>query len=59
MLVAAHNYDLRAACSLGLRTGFIRRPTELGLRQSKDFQAEENWDVIAEDMIDLARKMGA
>jgi len=59
MLVAAHNYDLRAARSLGLRTGFISRPTEFGPRQSKDFQAEERWDVIAEDMIDLARKMGA
>jgi len=59
MLVAAHNYDLRAARSLGLRTGFIARPTEFGPRQNKDFQAEERWDVIAEDMIDLARKMGA
>jgi 2-haloacid dehalogenase len=59
ILVAAHNYDLRAARSLGLRTGFIPRPTEFGSCQSKDFKAEENWDVIAEDMIDLASKMGA
>ncbi|MGA2961702.1 MAG: haloacid dehalogenase type II [Candidatus Korobacteraceae bacterium] len=58
MLVAAHNYDLRAARSLGLRTGFIPRPMEFGPHQSQDFQAEESWDVIAEDMIDLARKMG-
>jgi 2-haloacid dehalogenase len=58
MLVAAHNYDLRAARSLGLRTGFIPRPTESGPGQSQDLQAEENWDVIAEDMVDLAKKMG-
>ncbi len=57
MLVAAHNDDLRAARSLGLRTGFVPRPTEFGSLQSKDLQAEENWDVIAEDMIDFARKM--
>jgi hypothetical protein len=31
---------------------------EFGPHQSQDFQAEESWDVIAEDMIDLARKMG-
>jgi 2-haloacid dehalogenase len=59
MLVAAHNYDLHAARSLGLRTAFIPRPTEFGQYQSKDRQAEESWDVIAEDMIDLARKLGA
>lgn len=59
MLVAAHNYDLRAARALGLRTGFIPRSTEYGPGQSTDLEAEENWDVIAEDLIDLARKMGA
>jgi 2-haloacid dehalogenase len=58
MLVAAHNNDLSAARSLGLRTAFIPRPMEYGSNQSKDLQAAENWDVIAEDMIDLARKMG-
>jgi hypothetical protein len=31
---------------------------EFGSHQNKDFQAEERWDVIAEDMVDLARKMG-
>jgi 2-haloacid dehalogenase len=57
MLVAAHNYDLHAARSLGLRTAFIPRPTEHSPHQAQDLQAEENWDVIAKDMVDLARKM--
>jgi 2-haloacid dehalogenase len=58
MLVAAHNYDLRAARALGMKTGFISRPMEFGSRQSEDLRAEEDWDVVAEDMIDLAKKMG-
>ena len=58
MLVAAHNYDLAAARSHGMRTAFIARPTEFGPRQSQDFRAEQEWDVIADDMIGLAIKMG-
>jgi 2-haloacid dehalogenase len=59
MLVAAHNYDLAAARSHGMRTAFIARPAEFGPYQTKDFRAEQEWDVIAEDMIDLAKKMEA
>jgi 2-haloacid dehalogenase len=58
MLVAAHNYDLAAAHTLGLRTGFIPRPQEHGPHQTRDLRPEQDWDVIAEDMIDLAKKMG-
>jgi 2-haloacid dehalogenase len=59
MLVAAHNADLRAARACGLRTGFIPRPTEYGPAQSTDLAAEEDWDVIAADLEDLAARMGA
>jgi 2-haloacid dehalogenase len=59
MLVAAHNYDLSAARALGMRTAFIPRPTEYGPRQTKDLKPEQDWDVVAADMIDLAQKMGA
>jgi 2-haloacid dehalogenase len=59
MLVAAHNYDLRAARGLGIHTAFICRPTEFGPRQTTDLQAEENWDVVARDMEELADQMGA
>ena len=54
MLVAAHNYDLRAAQALGLRTGFIPRPAEAGPHQAKDLGAEGDWDVVARDFEDLA-----
>jgi 2-haloacid dehalogenase len=59
MLVAAHNYDLAAARSLGMQTAFIPRPTEFGPHQNQDVRAEQDWDVVADDMIDLAKKMGA
>ncbi len=54
MLVAAHNYDLKAARALGLRTAFIPRTSEYGPRQNKDFGPEEQWEVVARDFEDLA-----
>ena len=59
MLVAAHNYDLAAARSHGFRTAFLARPTEYGPRQSKDFMAESDWDLVAADLEELAAKLGA
>ena len=59
MLVAAHNYDLSAARALGMRTAFIPRPAEFGPRQTKDLKAEQDWDVVAADLIDLAQKLEA
>lgn len=58
MLVAAHNGDLAAAAAAGLRTGFVARPTEYGPHQNRDFKAERDWDVIADDFVQLAEKMG-
>jgi 2-haloacid dehalogenase len=59
MMVAAHNYDLQNARSHGMRTGFVLRPTEYGPGQAKDLKAESDWDVIAGDFGELARKLGA
>lgn len=59
MLVAAHNYDLAAARPHGFKTAFVTRPTEYGPRQSRDFKAESDWDVVATDFEDLAAKLGA
>jgi 2-haloacid dehalogenase len=59
MLVAAHNNDLVAAAHEGLRTGFVARPTEYGPHQKHDFEAEHEFDVIAEDFVQLAERMGA
>ncbi len=58
MMVAAHNDDLRAARARGLKTAFVARPTEYGPRQSKDFRAEEAFEVVATDMVDLAAQLG-
>jgi 2-haloacid dehalogenase len=55
MMAAAHNYDLHAARALGLQTAFFPRPTEYGPHQKQDFAAESDWDVVAEDIEELAR----
>jgi 2-haloacid dehalogenase len=59
MMVAAHNDDLRAAAALGMRTAFVRRPTEHGPGQTTDLTPEGPWDVVAEDIVDLASQLGA
>jgi 2-haloacid dehalogenase len=58
MMVAAHNGDLVAAASLGLRTAFVARPTEYGPRQTTDLKAERDFDVVARDFVDLADQLG-
>ncbi len=59
MMVAAHSSDLRAAAATGLRTGFVHRPTEYGPTKPSDTAAEGEFDVVATDFLDLARKMDA
>ena len=58
MLAAAHNDDLASARSHGMMTAYVNRPTEYGPDQVRDFEAEEDWDVIAETVEELAEKMG-
>ena len=57
MMVAAHNYDLQAARAVGLRTGFIPRPLEHAEPAKQELVATSDWDVIGEDLIDLARRV--
>jgi len=57
MMGAAHNYDLKAAKALGLRTAFIQRPTEHGPGQKTNLSAEDAWDIVAVDLVDLAEKL--
>ena len=59
MMVAAHNNDLKAAQKLGLKTAFVARPTEYGPGQTTDLGPEQDWDVVAKDIEDLARILGA
>lgn len=58
MLVAAHNGDLAAAASAGLRTGFVARPTEHGPGQTSDLAPTGDWDVVAGDIPSLADALG-
>jgi len=59
MMVAAHNDDLAAAAACGLRTAFVARPLEHGPGQTRDLTAEGPVDVAAQDLVDLARRLGA
>ncbi len=59
MMVAAHNYDLAAARANGMRTAFLPRPTEHGPGQTTDLVPDADWDVVAKDIEDLARLLGA
>lgn len=58
-MVAAHNADLVAARSCGLKTAFITRPTEHGTHQTTDLSAERNWCIISSDLDHLADILGA
>jgi len=57
-MVAAHNSDLAAARALGLRTIFLRRPHEHGPQQATDLAPEQDWDLVADSMEDVAQALG-
>jgi len=59
MMVAAHVSDLDAAHSFGLRTGFIYRPHEYGPGGKADHATPGQFDVAADDTIEMASIMGA
>ena len=54
MMAAAHNDDLAAARSHGMRTAYVNRPTEYGIDQAVDFAATSDWDVITDSITGLA-----
>jgi 2-haloacid dehalogenase len=57
MMVAAHQGDLRAAGKLGLKTGFVPRPLELGPGRTPDPTPDPTFTVVANDFMDLANKL--
>jgi 2-haloacid dehalogenase len=57
MMVAAHQGDLRAAGKLGLKTGFVPRPLELGPGRTPDPTPDPTFTVVADDFMDLANKL--
>ena len=58
MMVAAHNGDLKAAQSHGLKTAFVPRPAEYGPHQKRDFEATGEWTMVVKDFNDLAARLG-
>jgi 2-haloacid dehalogenase len=61
MMCAAHENDLRAARSCGLRTAFIYRPNEYGGNPLRvpDHAKPGDFDVVSANIIDLAQQLGA
>lgn len=57
MMVAAHQYDLDAAHEMGMRTAFVMRPLEHGPEKIPDLEGTR-FDIVATDMVDLARQLG-
>ena len=59
MMAAAHSGDLRAAHALGLQTGFVYRPNEYGPGGRADKAKPGDFDVVTNDIVNLASKLGA
>ena len=58
MMVAAHSSDLKAAAGCGLHTGFIYRPNEFGAGSKTEKVDPGVFDIVSNDMVDLAKQMG-
>ena len=59
MMVACHNFDLRAAQAVGFRTAFIRRPQEWGPQPPPEPDPDPSLDMVADDINHLADQLGA
>lgn len=63
LMVAAHPSDLRGAQRAGLRTAYVPRPLEHGANPlgtaPADALVDDRFDVVADDFVDLARRLGA
>ncbi len=59
MMVAAHTDDLLAAQALGFKTAFVSRPLEFGPSDRAEETDGMPFDIIAQDFLDLAGKLGA
>lgn len=57
-MVAAHNEDLAAARSFGLQTAYVERRNEYVASGGEPRPANQDWEWIASDFLDLASKMG-
>lgn len=58
-MVAAHNFDLDAARSVGFRTAFVRRPQEWGHQAPPDPDPNPLCDIVVNGLDDLVNAAGA
>lgn len=58
MLVAAHQDDLAAARACGLRTAYIERPLEFGIKHPKDVSPDAANTFHAHNLVHLAEQLG-
>jgi len=58
MLVAAHFQDLDAGRKCGLQTAVVYRPTEYGPGHVADKAAPGQYDIVVNDMAELATQLG-
>lgn len=59
LMVAAHPSDLRGARAAGLKTAYVPRALEHGPAAALPSWVEGEFDLVADDFIDLARRLGA
>ncbi|MDP9046319.1 MAG: haloacid dehalogenase type II [Pseudomonadota bacterium] len=62
LMVASHPSDLRGAARAGLRTALVKRPLEYGPnpdgRPPPDALDDDRFDLVADDILDLADRLG-
>ena len=56
-MVACHTHDLRAAKNVGFRTAHVARAREWGVERPSP-QPDQDFDILAGDLVDLARHLG-
>ena len=63
LMVAAHPSDLRGAARAGLCTALVHRPLERGPNPHgtppPDALPDDRFDIVADDFVDLAQRLGA
>jgi len=58
LLCAAHNYDLSRGRKFGMQTAYVDRPLESGPDKQIDLKAEQDWDIIASSIEEVADRLG-
>jgi 2-haloacid dehalogenase len=58
MMVSAHKWDLQASREAGFRTAYVPRPWELGPGRPADRTPASFIDIMADNLVDLACRLG-